>query len=55
MVLKFTLCNVLVADFFDYLLLIMFDNRSVIETSNLDLSLSEINRMINYFLVPRVI
>ena len=49
MVLKFTLCNILVTNLFEYLLLIMFDNGFVIEKSNLDVTLSEIYRMIYYF------
>ena len=49
MVLKFTLCNILVAVFFNYLLLILFDNGFATEKNNLDLTLNEIYRMIYYF------
>ena len=49
MVLKFTLCNNLVADYFDYLLLILFDNEFVIEKCILDFISSEIYRIIYYF------
>ena len=49
MILKLTLCNILVTDFFDYLLLIMFDNEFVTEKIKFDLTLSEIYRMIYYF------
>ena len=41
MTLKFVLYNILIANFFDYLLLIIFDNGYAIEKSNLDLVLSE--------------
>lgn len=37
MILKLTPCNILVTDFFYYLLLIMFDNRFVTKKSKLDL------------------
>ena len=46
MVLKFALCNILITDFFDYLLLIIFDNEFVTENSNLDLTLNKIYRMV---------
>ena len=42
MVLKLAVCNILVMDFFDYLLLIMFDNGVATEKKNLDLTLRKI-------------
>ena len=53
--LKFILYNILVANFFDYLLLIMFDNEYVTKKSNLNLVLSKKYEMIYYFLIVRVI
>ena len=49
MVSKFVFYNILITDFFDYMLLIIFDNGFVIEINNLDLTLSEIYRMMHYF------
>ena len=40
MVLKFTLCNILIT--IDYLFLIMFDDELITENSNLDLKLNKI-------------
>ena len=55
MVLKLAFCNVWVIDFFNYLLLIMFNNEFVIEKSNLNLILNNIYKMIYYFLIAYVI
>ena len=49
MMLKFVLCNILVANLFYYLLLIMFDDGYVIEKNNLNTILIEEYKMIYIF------
>ena len=56
MLLKFALCNDWLQSFFNYLLLIMFDNGLTIEKSNLNFTLNEIYIIIYcYFLILYVI
>ena len=48
-ILNYILSNILITNFFNYLLLIMFDNGFIIEKNNLNLVLSEKYKMVYYF------